>query len=1255
MRIVIDLQGAQAESKYRGIGRYSLSLAKAIVRNRGGHEIFLALNGLFPDTIEATRAAFGNLLPQTNIRIWHAPNPVDSLNANNKWRRENAELVREAFLASLKPDMVVISSMFEGLTADVVTSIGRLTLNIPTSVILYDLIPLVFRDPYLLDPSVESWYENKLGHLRRASLLLAISESSRQDGIHHLNFPAERVINISAAAEPEFLPRRVSEDKESEVRQRYGLQRPFVMYTGGIDHRKNIEGLIRAYAKLSKPLRTGHQLAIVCSIHPTNRSALEALAKEQGLTINELVLTGFVPEDDLIVLYNLCKLFVFPSWYEGFGLPALEAMCCGRAVIGANHSSLPEVIGHKDALFDPHSDESIAEKISQVLSDDTLRQQLQQHGLKQAQRFSWDHSGKAAIAAIEAWHTNHKAPVSTSCATSRRPKLAYVSPLPPARSGISNYGAELLPELARHYDIEVILAQDSNSDPWIKANCPVRNVQWLEAHSDYYDRVLYHFGNSTFHQHMFDLLDKVPGVVVLHDFFLGHVTEYLGSASGDDSLWPATLYEDHGYSALNDRFTKDISSVAWKYPCNLRVLEKAFGVIVHSDNSKRLASSWYGENAANDWTTIPHPRAPALSVDRTASRNLLDLEQDAFVVCSFGFLGKNKCNDRLLESWLASLLAKSDKCVLVFVGENDSGEYGDLLVEKIARSGAQTRIRITGWASTATYNHYMMAADACVQLRTLSRGETSLAVLDCMSHGLATIVNAHGSMADLPNDGVWMLTDEFEDLQLTQALEILWKNGVQRRQLGENACRFVRTKHAPRACADQYFVAIEKAYRAAETNLYTLTQKLGKLSFGHAEPMEWQTLANALSTSFQPELRTRQLLVDISALVQLDSKTGIQRVVRSVLLELLTNPPDGYRVEPIQATPGQGYCYARSFTLRLLGHPDCILSDEPIEFYNDDLFIGLDLQHHVVLSHGTFYQQMRNQGVQLYFVVYDLLPVLLPHYFEPGTAEMHHNWLKSLACCDGVICISRAVAKEIIGWLDNERPPRLRPFNVGYFHLGADIHASTLSTSLPACDLPANAESVLAKIASHPSFLMVGTVEPRKGHAQTLAAFEELWKDGIAVNLVIVGKEGWLVEGLISKIRNHPKLRRHLFWLEGISDQYLERVYAASSCLIAASEGEGFGLPLIEAAQHKLPIIARDIPVFREIAREFAYYFTGLDASSMSKAIRDWLELKKNNKIHSSHGVSWQTWAQATRQLLEVVLNDKWTARWMPAEGRDSL
>jgi len=1228
MRIAIDMQGAQASNGRRGIGRYTLALTQALARARGKHEVLLVLNGALPESIEPIRAAFAGLLPADAIRVWDCPGPVAAADSFNDWRRRSAELLREAFIASLDPDIVLVSSLFEGLGDNAVTSIGTLG-TLPTAVVLYDLIPMIRRQPYLANPVVETWYENKLGHLRRAALLLAISDSSRREGIEHLGFPPDACVSISTAADAHFKPEAIEPGRAAALRERYGLKGPFVMYTGGIDHRKNIEGLIRAFALMPASRRASHQLAIVCSADPDARTALVKLARQQGLAADRLVLTGYVPEDDLVALYNLCELFVFPSFHEGFGLPALEAMSCGRAVIAAGTSSLPEVVGRADALFDPASDAAIAAKIEQVLGDPALRADLERHGLEQARKFSWDASARRAIAALEAWDAARP----QAAAAARRPRMAYVSPLPPARSGISDYSAELLPQLARHYDIDVVIAQDGVATPWIRANCGVRSVDWFRRHARDYERVVYHFGNSEFHQHMFGLLDEVPGIVVLHDFFLSGVVAHMEVTGVQPGYWARVLYEGHGYGALAHRFhAADTADVVWAYPCNASVLRGALGMIVHSENSRRLATRWYGPEAARSWAVVPHLRVPEATVDRAGARRTLGLDDDNFVVCSFGLLGPSKLNDRLLEAWLASPLAQDPRCVLVFVGENHNGAFGRDLTAAIRASGLGKRIRITGWADTATFRHYLAAADVGVQLRTLSRGETSGTVLDCMNYALPTIVNANGSMADLRDDGVWKLDDDFADSDLSAALATLWRDPQRRRTLGEQARRIIIDDHAPFLCGSLYEQAIEAAYRKAASSLPALSAAVGRLEPAPQQAQPWVDFAQAAARSVPAPLPRRQLLLDISELVQRDARSGIQRVVRSVLRELLENPPPGYLLEPVYATHDQGYRYARNYTLRLMNCPDGLYPDEPVDYHAGDMFLGLDLQPHIVAAQQAYYRHLRRIGVAVHFVVYDLLPVTLPQAFSAGAADHHNAWLAVVAEGDGAVCISEAVADELRAWMRGHAAPRVRPFQVASFHLGADIGSSAPSTGMPD-----EGAAVLAQLAQRPTFLMVGTLEPRKGHAQALAAIEQLWADGVDVNLVVAGKRGWMVEALVERMTQHAERNRRLFWLDGVSDEFLEKVYAASACLIAASHGEGFGLPLIEAAQHKLPIVARDIPVFREVAGAHAHYFSGEAPAALAASLKEWLALHAQGKAIRSDAMPWLSWRDSTRQLLAAL------------------
>lgn len=1240
MRIVIDMQGAQAANRERGIGRYTMALAQAIAHNRGAHDIILALSGLFPDTIEPIRAAFNGLLPQENIRVWHVPGRVAFADEANQWRRQSAELVREAFLASLKPDVVHVGSLFEGLGDDAVTSVGLLSRNVPTAGTLFDLIPYIHRKPYLDNPTIAAWYFEKIDSFRRCDLWLAISESSRQEGIAELGLHEERVVNISTDADAYFEKLNISTEEALLVRTRYRLNRPFVMYTGGIDYRKNIEGLIRAFSNLPQEMREAHQLAIVCSVEQESRRTLEALAREQGLDEDDVIITGFVPEEDLRALYNLCSLFVFPSWHEGFGLPVLEAMRCGAPVIGANTSSVPEVIGWKEALFDPRNDGEITTIMARALSDEEFRDGLVRNAKVQSEKFSWDETAKLAIAAMERQCST--APVAAAIGPSKapRPRLAYVSPLPPERSGISDYSAELLPYLAKHYEIEVVVAQETIADPWINANCPVRSVQWFTENAKHYDRVLYHFGNSAFHQHMFDLLKAIPGVVVLHDFFLSGIVAHMDVHGLAPGLWAEELYSSHGYKALYDRsHAKDTADVVWKYPCNLSVIQKSLGLIVHSPNSLRLAGQWYG-GEPDDWVVIPHMRNSHIRTNGAEARKALGLGAEDFLVCAFGMLGPSKLNHRLLNAWLKSELAQHGSCHLAFVGENDPGEYGQELLNAILKGKANGFIRITDWAAREVFQQYLAAADAAVQLRTFSRGETSGTVLDCMNYGLPTIVNANGSMAHLDEDAVWKLPDEFTEAQLIEALETLWWDRKRRRQLGNAARAIIMEQHDPGNCADLYSQAIEGFYDAAAASLPALPDAIAGVQGPLPEDKDLRPLAEAIAVSFPPKERHRQLLVDISELVQRDVGTGIQRVVRNILNEWLHHPPKGFRVEPVYATPDQPYHYARSFTAKFLGIPENVLRDEPIDYAPGDVFMGLDLQPQVIPKRRAFYQALRKQGVKVKFVVYDLLCVSMPQHFVPGAADGFTPWLEVVAESDGAVCISQSVARELDEWVGTNALMRQGLFNIDWFHLGAEF-----GNAHPSKGDPPDAGDILAQLQSRSSFLMVGTLEPRKGHAQVLDAFEDLWQTDADVNLVIVGKQGWMVEQLVDRVRAHSECGKRFFWLEGISDEFLESIYANSTCLIAASYGEGFGLPLIEAAHHHMPIIARDIPVFREVAGEHAYYFSAEAPAQLAQAIKHWLALYEKGTHPKSNNLRWLTWQQSAHQLLTRISLNPGAAR----------
>lgn len=963
MRIVIDVQGAQTSgSAFRGIGRYTMALAQGIARLRDHHDVIIAASDAFPESIPRLREAFSAILPAENFCVWKCPRSVSAIEDVNRSRRVAAELIREAYLANLRPDVILITSLFEGPGDDSVSSVGILH-GIPTAVVLYDLIPYIYRSIYLTpNTAVEAWYESQLSHLRRADLVLAISGSSAGEAEKYLGFRPDQVKNIGTAADPQFQRHSFSQTFVDDVLAKHKLSQPFVMYTGGIDHRKNIDGLIIAFSRLPVKLQQGHQLAIVCKADDAAQSRLKALAKQAGLADTAVVLTGFVPEDDLVILYHACSAFVFPSWHEGFGLPALEAMACGAPVIASNRSSLPEVVGFQDALFDPMDTGAIAAKLQQVLDDPEFRERLVNHGLEQASHFSWNITARRALDALEKLHMERSPAVAVKNQRTPRPRLAYVSPLQPEKSGISDYSTQLLPELGRFYEIDLIVDQVSVQPEWLCAHFTIRSSEWFLANATHYERVLYHFGNSSFHQHMFDLLEEVPGVVVLHDFFLSGVIGWMEGRTGRKAPLATSLYQSHGYAAAEQRYKRpDVGSVMWEFPCNVEVLKNAINIIVHGPDSIRLAEQWYGPDIAREWSIVPLLRTPVFQDDCQQARKRLGVPEEALLICSFGVLGPAKLSHVLLESWLASELGCNPNIYLVFVGENHDNEYGRGLNLAIENSQAKSRVRITGWVNSSVYRDYLSATDIAVQLRALSRGETSAAVLDCMNHGIATIVNAHGSMADLADDTVWKLPDPFDSRELVQTLEILVRDPRQRAMLGQRARQCIHSVHAPRICAEKYYEGIETAYRVADAST---RGAIGRIPLSITEE-DLAQIAVCLAQN-QTQRTQQQLLLDISPLVANKECRLNLTEVRKNLLEMLREPPVGYRVEPIYASI-EDYRYARKWTMKFLGISEEGFDDSIVESRAGDIFVSLEPLEELLMAQTAVIQRWQCRGVRTYF------------------------------------------------------------------------------------------------------------------------------------------------------------------------------------------------------------------------------------------------------------------------------------------------
>ena len=254
-------------------------------------------------------------------------------------------------------------------------------LSLPVVVTCYDLIPLIW--PQFFSPGQRLLY--RLMHwlaLAAAHTVLAISETTRADLIRYLRLDPRRCVVTPLAADPAFTPQEPA--SVARVRQRYGLPENYVLYCGSNKPHKNLPRLVRAFAAL--PPTTP---PLVIAGHWDRRyPQSQRLAVAIGLA-GRVKFIGAPPEEDLAALYSGATVFVFPSLYEGFGLPVLEAMACGAPVICAHTSSLPEVAGEAALFFDPCDETALTQALATVLQDADWRDELRTRGLRRAAQFDW--------------------------------------------------------------------------------------------------------------------------------------------------------------------------------------------------------------------------------------------------------------------------------------------------------------------------------------------------------------------------------------------------------------------------------------------------------------------------------------------------------------------------------------------------------------------------------------------------------------------------------------------------------------------------------------------------------------------------------------------------------------------------------------------------------------------------------------------------------------------------------------------------
>jgi glycosyltransferase involved in cell wall biosynthesis len=620
-------------------------------------------------------------------------------------------------------------------------------------VTLYDLIPIVMRDRYLAD--WKDWataWVSRLGLVRSAHQVLTISRSTAEDAMEHLNLSEDRVTVIDSGVSGRFASLVGSRaEADALIRRELPKVRPgFLLYVGGPDYRKNLDGTIRAYSRLPEAVRSAHQLVIACNLDIVRRFDLRSLARQLGIPADGVLLTGFVPDRLLAALYRSCELFVFPSLYEGAGLPILEAMSCGAPVASSNTSAMPELLGDLEGTFDPADPDDMARTLGEVLASPERLTSLRERSRRRIKVHTW---AQVAKRTVEGYERAQQVPLRDRVARhtnggSRRKRLAVVTPWPAQPAPSALHSKRLVAALAEHADVDVIatgVEAGAELDSSLAGTVEIRTgiqFEWLRDLLGY-DRCLYVLDVAGPHAEALELMMRVPGVTLAHDVRLLDLYRDLHRRRYPyDPLWLedklVKLYGERMPLEYLRRIPFDEPGKAQRVTMTQEVQAHAQQLVVHSRHQAELLRLERPRDAAP--VELVSPGIPMLppAPDGAGSG-------DPLVVAT----GIATQWPKLLEAFAQSR-ASVPGARLQVLGELEES-IGRGIAEAAGRLGIAEAVELPGELDDDAYWRTLHGASLALQLADdADGGRAQQAVCDLIAARVPAIVSEVGWQAELP-------------------------------------------------------------------------------------------------------------------------------------------------------------------------------------------------------------------------------------------------------------------------------------------------------------------------------------------------------------------------------------------------------------------------------------------------------------------------------------------------------------------------
>jgi glycosyltransferase involved in cell wall biosynthesis len=582
---------------------------------------------------------------------------------------------------------------------------------------------------------------------------------------------------------------------------------PTLLFTGGFDYRKNMDGAVRAFALAIKKYTENQALQkskfyIVCAHGEEEKNKFLNMTGKLGLT-DRVQLTGFLSDEELAAIYAKADIFFFPSLYEGFGLPLLEAMLSGTYILSANNSSLPEVCGGHALLCDAGDLEDTADKLNQAFLNAASESIAEKRARQQyALSFSWEKTAAEYLGFFRKCMSENA--VSDA---EKRMNIAIVTPWPNQETGIANYVHKLLPALVKYFDVDIFVDDyiDKKST-WVKNEWGgLYPIAELEKRNEMYDHIIYQFGNNAdYHSGIYKTALKCRGIGEVHDYYLQAFFYHAYFLKGDTETYENALelaYGAEGKEQYAGAAERNISPNEVTYPMTHVFPQICDAVIFHNHRSRMLM------NETDNVYVVPLASFEKEMIESEGRlktealiRERIHWQEGEFLIGCFGFINKNKRPEQLLSA-IKNLTDKGCRIRVAFFGKPNYEPLKEIIAEKKLKDV----VAVTGYLDKQEYDVALSLCDLIVNLRYPSMGESSGTLCESFQYGKPVFVSDIGQYKEFPDEVCWKVpVGQYEIPVLEHMTEYLIAHEDARAALGANAFQYADTVLHPEKIARHY-------------------------------------------------------------------------------------------------------------------------------------------------------------------------------------------------------------------------------------------------------------------------------------------------------------------------------------------------------------------------------------------------------------------------------------------------------------------